>query len=64
MLEGCLDWQEQGLTAPQIVTEATAEYLQDEDALSAWIDECGERDPRGRELATDLFSSFSQWAKR
>jgi putative DNA primase/helicase len=64
MIEGCLDWQENGLGAPKVVTDATAEYLQDEDALSAWIDECAVRTPQGNEMATDLFTSYSQWASR
>ena len=64
MIEGCADWLERGLAPPQIVTEATAEYLQNEDALSAWMDECCERDPKAKALATELFESYSQWANR
>src|SRR6516164_2086059 len=64
MIEGCADWLERGLAPPPIVTEATAEYLQDEDALSAWMDECCERDPKAKALATELFESYSQWANR
>ena len=33
MLEGCADWLEPGLAPPDFVTQATAEYLQDEDAV-------------------------------
>jgi len=40
MLEGCADWLEQGLAPPDFVTQATAEYLQDEDAVAAWIEDC------------------------
>ena len=32
--------------AAQVVTDATAAYLEAEDALAAWIDDCCERDPR------------------
>ena len=45
MIEGCADWREQGLAAPKIVTDATAEYLEAEDAIAAWIGDCASRDP-------------------
>src|SRR5262249_5031698 len=34
MIEGCVDWQERGLAPPEIVTKATAAYLEAEDALA------------------------------
>ena len=41
MIEGCLDWQKQGLAAPQSVIDATNEYLANEDALATWLlDKC------------------------
>jgi hypothetical protein len=46
MIEGCLEWQRMGLTPPAAVTKATTEYLEAQDALSAWIDERCARDPR------------------
>jgi putative DNA primase/helicase len=64
MLEGCADWLEQGLAPPQIVTEATAEYLQDEDAVAAWIEDCAARDPNAFEKNSALFASFSEWAEK
>ena len=39
-VQGCLEWQRIGLAPPAAVTEATAEYLKDEDALLRWIEEC------------------------
>lgn len=36
-IRGCLDWQRQGLDPPPVVKAATTEYLEAEDALSAWI---------------------------
>ena len=34
-IKGCLDWQENGLAPPAAVTEATAAYLEAEDAIAA-----------------------------
>src|SRR5262249_16699149 len=64
MIEGCVDWLERGLAPPQIVTEATAAYLESEDALAAWIEECGDRDTSAWEKAGELFVSWSGWATK
>ena len=64
MIDGCADWLEHGLAPPQIVTEATAAYLESEDAIAAWIEECGERDPQRWEKSSDLFASWSGWAAK
>ena len=62
IIAGCLEWQEKGLAAPSAVTAATAAYLEAEDAVAAWIDECCERDPNAWESTAALFSSWSAWA--
>lgn len=64
MIEGCRAWRENGLQAPYAVTAATAEYLEGEDALTAWIDECCERDPAAWEPRNALFSSWRAWTER
>jgi putative DNA primase/helicase len=38
-VQGCLDWQRQGLGQAGAVTRATAEYRQDEDMLGAFLEE-------------------------
>jgi len=40
MIEGCRQWQLVGLAPPKPVRDATAEYLEAEDTLNAWADEC------------------------
>ena len=41
MIEGCLDWQENGLVRPESVTEATEAYFAEQDLMSQWLaDEC------------------------
>jgi putative DNA primase/helicase len=64
MIDGCTDWQERGLAPPEVVTAATAAYLESEDALSAWIEEACERDPNAWEKRSDLFSSWVGWAEK
>ena len=40
MIEGCLEWQRIGLSPPKAVTDATERYLESEDMLGEWMDEC------------------------
>jgi putative DNA primase/helicase len=63
MIAGCLDWQKKGLAPPKIVTDATEEYLQGEDNINAWLDECCAKDAKGWTSSGDLFSSWKDWAE-
>lgn len=62
MIEGCLQWQTEGLRPPKAVVDATAAYLDAEDAIAAWIDDKCERDPNAWESSTKLFTSWTEWA--
>lgn len=64
MVAGCLEWQAKGLSAPAAVREATDAYLDAEDALAAWIDDCCERRPDAWETSAVLFKSWKAWADR
>lgn len=64
MIQGCIGWQARGLAPPVAVTSATAAYLEAEDAIAAWIDECCERDPAAWERSAVLFGSWTAWAER
>jgi len=39
LIEGCLEWQQRGLVVPQVVNDATEEYLNSQDDLAQFIDE-------------------------
>ncbi|HEY7243370.1 MAG TPA: phage/plasmid primase, P4 family [Xanthobacteraceae bacterium] len=64
MLSGCLEWQRLGLAPPATVTQATEAYLEAEDALAAWIDECCTVNASAWERTSTLFGSWSTWAER
>jgi putative DNA primase/helicase len=64
MIDGCLDWQDRGLAAPEAVQAATATYLESEDMFGTWLDECCERDVNAWEGSRPLFASWSAWAER
>jgi putative DNA primase/helicase len=63
MIEGCLAWQRQGLNPPAAVREATASYMDAEDIVATWLSECCSRDPNAWESSTELFGSWSMWAR-
>jgi putative DNA primase/helicase len=62
LIEGCLEWQAEGLRPPQAVLEATDAYLSAEDAIAAWIDDRCEPDPSAWISSSDLFTSWKAWA--
>jgi putative DNA primase/helicase len=45
------------------VNEATAAYLEAEDAMGAWIEECCEKDMQAWTKTTELFESCRGWAE-
>lgn len=62
-LEGCLMWQREGLLPPASVSEATQSYLNQEDAASAWWDECCIAEPDAFTTAQALYDSWVKWAQ-
>jgi putative DNA primase/helicase len=64
MIDGCTAWQKDGLNPPQVVTDATNAYLEQEDATSAWLEECCELKPNNSATLQELFSSWSAWATK
>jgi phage/plasmid-associated DNA primase len=63
-IKGCLEWQERGLEPPPVVRDATAAYLEAEDALAAWIEDVGEHDPDHWENSQVLYRSWKSWCDR
>jgi putative DNA primase/helicase len=61
VIEGCTIWQRIGLCPPRVVTDATAAYLEAEDAIAAWVEDCCER-TEAFTTSTCLFRSWSEWA--
>ena len=62
MVDGCIEWQRSGLKPPQAVVDATAAYLEAEDAIAAWIDDRCEREAKAWASRADLFGSWTAWA--
>lgn len=59
-IEGCLEWQRDGLKPPRTVQTATDNYLNDEDALGLWINE---RCSLGDDLWAGSAEMFADWKR-
>jgi putative DNA primase/helicase len=62
MIDGCITWQKTGLVRPQVVTQATSEYFEEQDTIRQWIDERCETGKVLADTSTNLFRSWSTWA--
>jgi putative DNA primase/helicase len=66
MVEGCLDWQRNGLLRPECVQVATKEYFDEQDSLGQWIDDHCVAEPGNKKLSglsADFFDSWSAFCK-
>lgn len=62
LIQGCLEWQDAGLGVPERIAASTDEYLETEDTLGAWLEECCERD--GDTDGRILYNSYSRWCEK
>ena len=61
MIQGCLDWQREGLNPPDAVLAQTAEYFKDEDLIGQWVSEYCVAEEGVETPWTELFDSWKQW---
>ena len=63
-VEGCLEWQQQGLGSPDEVTRATAEYRQEQDLLGEFLHSMCVEVPKVREQASVIYRAYRNWAEQ
>lgn len=61
MILGAKLWHESGLQVPSVVSDATNEYMEEEDAIARWLKECCVFQKSGTATATDLWDSWKAW---
>jgi P4 family phage/plasmid primase-like protien len=59
---GCLELQKIGLAPPPAIVAATNEYLDEEDALARWIDECCDTGKHLWGIGAELWSIWKVWS--
>ncbi len=62
-IEGCLEWQRIGLNPPDEVCAATDRYLEEQDVITRWLDECVELDGTVFTTSKELFASWKSWCE-
>jgi putative DNA primase/helicase len=62
-MEGCLEWQQEGLTPPPEVRMATNTYRKEMDPLGGFIEECCVIAPGAEAMAKDLYKAYTAWAE-
>ncbi|MEE9249656.1 MAG: phage/plasmid primase, P4 family [Alphaproteobacteria bacterium] len=62
-IEGAAEWGMMGLRPPEVVRAATEEYLEAEDALVRWIEDCCNEGPHFAGITADLFRSWREWCE-
>ncbi len=64
-IDGCLDWQANGLVRPEVVLAATDEYFESQDLFGRWFEEqCDISDKKAWTATKDLYASWAAYARR
>jgi putative DNA primase/helicase len=63
MIDGCLDWQNNGLVRPKVVVDATAEYFAAQDLLGQWLADRCQAKAMSEASSSALYRDWSGWAK-
>jgi len=62
-VQGCLEWQRDGLGIPEEVKAATDSYREEQDTLAAFIDDCCVMVPQAEVTAKDLYTTYKAWCE-
>jgi putative DNA primase/helicase len=62
-IEGCLEWQRDGLGVPDEVINATREYESEQDTFSMFLEEKCVRVTNARVLSLALYREYKTWAE-
>lgn len=62
-IEGCLDWQANGLIRPEAVEAATNDYFDDQDMFGQWINERCDVAAGKFEMPTPLYNDWAEFAR-
>lgn len=62
-VNGCLEWQKNGLQTPEKVESATKEYRSEEDILQPFFDDKCILKPELKTIASDIYKAYKQWCE-
>jgi putative DNA primase/helicase len=64
MISGCLMWQRDKLSPPEVVVQHTQNYMNEEDKVCAWLEDCCLIDGKSDVSTADLYRSWNDWCRR
>lgn len=62
-VRGCVAWQTVGLSEPESVAAATAEYKAEQDVLGSFLDDRAVLNPSMRTRCGEVYSAYQSWAE-
>lgn len=62
MIDGCLEWQRNGLPEPRIVAEASEQYFSSQDVVGQFLDDCAEIGANMGVQSAQLWDRWTKWA--
>ena len=63
IVDGCLEWQRDGLREPSEVLAATAQYRAESDVVGQFWEDCVIEIPGARTKASDLLQRYREWCE-
>lgn len=64
MIQGCIEWQERGLSdTPKVIKDQTQGYREEQDITGMWLSECTEAGYDYETRMTDLYDCYRIWAE-
>jgi putative DNA primase/helicase len=63
MVEGAVDWYQNGLGTCAAITRASAEYFETQDIMSEWIEECCDRGPGLEVSVLEARQNYNSWLR-
>ena len=64
MIDGCYEWQSDGLQVPDIVRQASDEYFEEQDTLGLWLEAWTIRDASAFTVGANLFEAWKVWCEK
>jgi putative DNA primase/helicase len=64
MVEGCIDWQRNGLKTPQIILDAVAAYRSESDSVGKFLDEACTLGANCQVKSSAIYSHYRSWCEK
>jgi putative DNA primase/helicase len=63
VVQGCLDWQNEGLGMPEMIRQATSKYRSEMDVIGRFVDECCCVGPNVSARGKNLYKNYQNWCQ-